>query len=74
MTKKVVTIARSPRGAETARAADAWISGADPGRPVKRLTVEIDEGLHRRLRVAAAQEGRTMSALVRALLERACPE
>ena len=74
MTRKVVTIARAPRDDGTRPSTDDWIRGAGPGRPFKRLTVEVDETLHRRLRVAAAHRGCTMSALVRDLIERSCPE
>ena len=74
MTKKVVTIARSPRGDGARPSADDWIRGAGPGRPLKRLTVEIEEPLHRRVRVEAARRGITMSALVRNLIEQDCPE
>ena len=74
MTKKVVAIASSPRAGDTRQSAEAWVRGATPGRPFKRLTVEVDEGLHRRLRLHAAGEGRSMTAIVRELLDGACPE
>lgn len=70
---KIVTISSSPRGAETEKAADAWVRGAAAG-PLKRLTVELEEPVHRRLRVEAARRGITMSALVRNLIEQDCPE
>ena len=73
MKRKIVAIPSSPRGGETRPSADAWISGAGPGRPVKRLTVEIDEALWRRLRIHAATHDTTMTAVVRRLLEKACP-
>lgn len=73
MSRKVVNIARSPRRAGTGPSADDWIRGA-AARPLKRLTVEIDEALHRRLKVAATNRGCTMSVLVRDLIERDCPE
>ena len=73
MRRKIATIANSPRGGETRPSAEAWIRGTQAGRPSKRLTIEIDEALHRRLRLHAAGEGRSMTAIVRELLESACP-
>ncbi|MCY4607374.1 MAG: ribbon-helix-helix protein, CopG family [bacterium] len=74
MTKKVVAIASSPRAGDARKSAEAWVRCATPGRPFKRLTVEVDEALHRRLRLRAAGEGRSMTAIVRELLEGGCPE
>lgn len=73
MSRKVVRMRHSPRPPEAGKAADAWVRGAAEA-PLKRFTVEIDEALHRRLRVASALKGCTMSALVRELIERECPE
>lgn len=78
MTRKFVSIEPKP-GARTSDrevSAEQWIrsAAATSGRSTKRLTIDIDENLHRRLRVLAATEGRTMADVVRALLDDACPE
>ena len=77
MRGKVVDIPVSPRRDATRQADEAWIRGEDPGaagRPVKRVTFEVDEPMHRRLKVGSAQEGLTMSAFLRRLVKRALPE
>ena len=77
MRGKIVDIPVSPRRGEARQGDEAWIRGEDPGTagtPLKRLTFEIEEPMHRRLKVAAAREGLTMSAFLRRLLDRACPE
>ena len=78
MTRKVVEITAKPssRGGGGGRSPDQWIRGAAvaPGKSVKRLTIDVDEELHRRLRILAATEGRTMAEVVRALLDDACPD
>ncbi len=77
MSGKIVDIPALPGRDEAARAEDAWVRGrsrAGPGGALKRLTVEVDAGLHRRLRVLAAMQGCTMAAVVRGLIDGACPE
>ena len=37
--------------------------------PTKRLTLDIDQELHRRVRVACAKEGLVMADVIRELLE-----
>ena len=78
MTRKRVPIEPTPRSRAGGAGASAeqWIRGraAANGHGGKRLTIDIDEGLHRRLRIRAASEGRTMADVVRALLEDACPD
>ena len=41
--------------------------------PTKRLTLDIDQELHRRVRVACATEGLVMADVIRDLLERRFP-
>ena len=78
MTRKIVDIAPKTRRREggAVPAAERWIRGetAPSGKSVKRLTIDVDEELHRRLRILAATEGRTMAEVVRALLDDACPD
>jgi hypothetical protein len=49
-------------------AAQGGTPDAEPG-PIKRLTLDIPESLHRRLKVCAAREGTTMLQLVQAWIE-----
>ena len=75
MTRKVVSIDPRPRRSQRDRQADStdqWVKGG--GGQLKRFTIELEEGLHRRLRMTAAREGRSMADIVRELLEDACPE
>ena len=37
--------------------------------PIKRLTIDLPQSLHARLKVKAAEEGVTMASLVRELLD-----
>lgn len=37
--------------------------------PMKRLTLDIPEKLHKKLKVQAAREGRTMADIIREILE-----
>ena len=77
MTRKIVRIEAKAgsRGREASPSPEHWIRGATvaAGKPAKRLTIDVDKELHRRLRILAATEGRTMAEVVRALLDDACP-
>ena len=77
MSTKQVTIASKP-----VRSADAWVGGAietvqkaveEPvetktAKNSKRLTLDIDEGLHKRIKRVAVEEGVTMVDMLRDLL------
>jgi len=59
--------------------AEQWVAQAAPaveeGAPpqiIKRLTIDVSEDLHRRLKVKAAQEGVRMADLVRRWIEDGC--
>ena len=78
MTGKRVPINLRP-GAE--KLADAWVTDASAAHPsheeqppivVKRLTIDVSEELHRRLKVKAASEGVKMADLVRPWIEAGC--
>lgn len=64
------------------RNADAWVGTqeskmeeeAAEKAPIKRLTVDIPEHLHRRLKVKAAQDGVRMVDLVRRWIEDGCAD
>lgn len=55
---------------------EAWVAAVllVPGEPTKRLTVDIPEPLHRRVKVQCAVQGVTLADVVRDLLEQRFPE
>jgi hypothetical protein len=79
MSGKRVAIGLKPG---TTRQADEWVARSVPapgaveeGPPpavLKRLTIDVSEDLHRRLKVKAAQEGVRMADLVRRWIEDGC--
>jgi len=79
MSGKRVGIALKP-GVQ--RSADAWVGVQQPASPsqgapttapvIKRLTIDISEELHRRLKVKAATEGVRMADLVRVWISERC--
>ena len=78
MSRKIVSIEPKPRSRAAGAGAtpEQWIRGVagSTGASTKRLTIDIDGETHRRLRVRAAAEGRTMADIVRALIDDACPQ
>lgn len=75
MTRKVIDIDPRPRGSVRDRRPEtAGMRVAGRGGRMVRFTIELDEDLHRRLRLAAARDRRRMAAIVRDLIEEACPE
>jgi hypothetical protein len=75
MTKRVsITSKPTPRPAADATA-DDWVNnrGAAP-EEMKRLTFDVPESLHRRIKVACAKKGVKMADDLRELLERHYPE
>ena len=74
MTKRVsITSKPTPRATEAT--ADDWVNnrGAAP-EEMKRLTFDVPESLHRRIKVACAKKGVKMADDLRELLERHYPE
>lgn len=50
--------------------ANSWVSDKPSnGEPLKRFTVDLPAGLHRRIKSQCASSGETMSEAVRRLLE-----
>ena len=77
MSRRSLNFDPRPRGHEEALSGDAteaWVRTGRAGRNLKRINVEVGKALHRRLRLRAAEEGRSMSDIVREALEGACPE
>jgi hypothetical protein len=53
---------------------DAWVEGNDTNAGTKRLTIDLPENLHRRVKMGCAQRGEKMADVVRALLEKEFPQ
>jgi hypothetical protein len=65
--KKQIQIPRKPR-------ADEWVAqgrekSTTPEQKMKRLTLDLPEGLHRAIKRRAVEEGVTMVEMLRKLLE-----
>lgn len=52
------------------RAAEPPAVQAAPAEPMKRLTIDVTEDLHKRLKTACAMKGEKMADFLRSLLER----
>jgi hypothetical protein len=53
---------------------DEWIGDKDLGQPMKRLTIDVPLGLHKRIKSQCAVKGTKMADAVRELLEKQFPE
>jgi hypothetical protein len=52
---------------------DAWVEG-NISEQTKRLTIDLPESLHRRVKIGCAQRGEKMADVIRALLEKEFPQ
>lgn len=80
MPAKKVSISKKPGSQEKTIGIDEWVANREgvpaaaqpqqdqPGK-IKRLTLDIPEGLHRAIKRKAVEEGVTMADLLRTLLE-----
>jgi hypothetical protein len=79
MSRKTVSFAAKPQQPATA---DDWVSGRpepapllppqqqpDKAEPMKRLTIDVSESLHKRIKVQCALRGEKIADVVRTLLE-----
>ena len=88
MSKKAIKIPKRPGGTPLpAEAADAWVNAhrgdaeaampeapAMPEEPMKRLTIDIPESLHIRVKSQCARRGAKMADEIRDLLETHFPK
>jgi hypothetical protein len=69
-----MSIKRVPFGskpsAKPAETADDWVNNRSAPEPMKRLTIDVPESLHRRIKMACAEKGVRMADDLRELLER----
>jgi proline-rich tail region repeat protein len=60
---------------KTAATPDAWIESRDkpaaPTEPTKRLTVDIPQSLHKRIRLACIERDEVMADVIRKILQKA---
>jgi DNA polymerase III delta subunit len=70
MTSKKISIGTKPTNKPVVPAADAWVDNraADEVTPMKRLTIDVPESLHRSIKAACAMRGSKISDEVRELL------
>lgn len=73
MTKRV-SITSKPTPRSTEATADDWVNNRAAPEEMKRLTFDVPESLHRRIKVACAKKGVKMADDLRELLERHYPE
>lgn len=71
MTTKRVAIGGKPSNKAATARAEQWVQSRVDGEaePMKRLTLDVPESLHRRIKVACAARGTKMAEELRALLE-----
>lgn len=71
MTTKKVSIGAKPTSKPAPATADAWVesrsNGCDP-EPMKRLTIDVPESLHRAIKAQCAMRGSKIADEVRELL------
>lgn len=70
--KKVAFGGKPPVKAVTPAAKDEWVKSrnADTGTTMKRLTIDVPETLHRKIKAGCAERGVKMADEIRGLLEK----
>lgn len=71
MSTKKVSIGTKPTNKPAPAAADAWVesrSNGDEPEPMKRLTIDVPESLHRSIKAQCAMRGTKIADEVRELL------
>jgi hypothetical protein len=71
---KKITIGSKPQGSNTQLSADAWVSDRQAAERMKRLTIDVSERLHVRVKTQCAMRGVNMADEIRTLLETHFPE
>ena len=70
--KKVAFGGKPQAKATTPAAKDEWVKSrsADSNTPMKRLTIDVPEALHRKIKSGCAERGVKMADEIRTLLEK----
>ena len=71
MNKKIL-IPVKPDRSKNQSDADAWVKGEN--KSMKRLTIDVSEDLHRRIKIGCVSKGGKMADEIRTILEREFPE
>ena len=71
---KKVSFRSKPAGSSGRLSPDEWINDKNAGQPMKRLTIDVPLGLHKRINSQCAEKGTKMADAVRELLEKQFPE
>jgi hypothetical protein len=71
---KKVAFRSKPAGTPARLSPDEWINDKNVGQPMKRLTIDVPQGLHKRIKSQCAGKGTKMADAVRELLEKQFPE
>jgi hypothetical protein len=71
---KKVSFSPKPAGSTARLSPDEWIGDKDAGQPMKRLTIDVPLGLHKRIKTQCANRGTKMADALRELLEKQFPE
>lgn len=70
--KKTIAIGKRPAAGQAAPAsADAWVKDHEVGKQMKRLTIDIEAGLHKRLKAHCAGHGTSIRELLVGMIEEA---
>ena len=78
MSKKV-SIGTRPSTRQAPASPDEWVgtraetAATQASEPTKRITIDVPESLHRRVKVGCAMDGTSVAAEVRAFLEERFP-
>ncbi len=70
---KKVAFRSKPAGSPARLSPDEWINDKNAGQPMKRLTIDVPLGLHKRIKSQCAIENLIMADVVRDLLEKRFP-
>jgi len=71
---KKVSFRAKPAESSAKLSPEEWINDKDAGQPMKRLTIDVPLGLHKRIKSQCAVKGTKMADAVRELLEKQFPE
>ena len=80
MGKKVSFAAKPKKAHEVPKAADSWVGSTEPGEklviqvPMKRLTIDVPNDLHQRVKIGCTKRGLKMADEIRKILEKEFPE
>jgi hypothetical protein len=66
---KKIAFGGKPSVASGRLSPDEWVNDREEGEPIKRLTIDVPLGLHKRIKSQCAVQGVKMADVVREMLE-----